>query len=416
MATNPLELAKDRTGVFKNFLQAEKDMGANSEQLAFLDQGIDKSIYKKFISNYPNYLSSEPDGVKVISFGADAGTSTSSQKVIFSPYPKVGELPKIDPSGLNFLHDDIKQACICMGSFADGKIQAKWLGKNALNKAQFWSATKFISLLYLIDRVNGSFPDVAISDCVVRDGDGQVDDISFYDLAQDMVTYAEQIATSNSLAAMFKRFVSRANLEQWVKKMTGNNDLNFRGDYGESAFIENPELYDPIQNRVLLTAVSNTALGDNLLSAYDLTRLVSMLGWHYNVDKSSRLPGARWYSLECVVRAMGNDSARYVDAAIETLGLKNVISSPVIISKLGHGVSQIRQSVETSYVALVQCVDERSKVNGKPAKLRTLAMTLRGAKPVQDLDNYDREAIELDARITAEVTEILRRVFAEELP
>jgi hypothetical protein len=46
----------------------------------------------------------------------------------------LGELPQIDPKALNFLHKDIKQACVCIGTFVDGKIQAQWLGKNALTK------------------------------------------------------------------------------------------------------------------------------------------------------------------------------------------------------------------------------------------------------------------------------------------
>lgn len=65
-------------------------------------------------------------------------------------------------------------------------------------------------------------------------------------------------------------------------------------------------------------------------------------------------------------------------------------------------------------MALVRFVDERPKAAGKPAKLRTLAMTLRAEKAVGSSSNVDRLAIELDARFCAEVTEILRRLFAEE--
>jgi hypothetical protein len=111
---------------------------------------------------------------------------------------------------------------------------------------------------------------------------------------------------------------------------------------------------------------------------------------------------------------MGNDTARYADAAIKTLGMDSAISSPVIISKLGQGVSSIRGTVETVYVALVRFVDDRPKATGKPAKLRTLALTLRGQKAIYSSSNGDSEARELDARVAAEVTEILRRLFAEE--
>ena len=325
-------------------------------------------------------------------------------------------MPQIDQQSLNFINEDIKQACICIGSFVDGKIQAKWLGRDALTKVQCWSATKIIPVLNIISKVNTKYPDVDLDDCIVRDPNGEQDDVAFYDLVEDMVSYADQIASSNSIAAMFKRFETRAGLEQWVQKITGNHDILFRGDYGEAAFIPYPELYDTTQEQVLLSAAPTDASGDNLVSVYDLTRLISMLGWHYNVDKSSRLPGARWQSVESVVRAMGHDSARYTDVAIETLGLSNVISSPVIISKLGYGVSTTRQVIEAVYMAVVQFVDQRPKVNRNPAKLRTLAMTLRGAKALQNLNLTDRNAIELDASMAAEVTEILRRVVAEELP
>ena len=111
---------------------------------------------------------------------------------------------------------------------------------------------------------------------------------------------------------------------------------------------------------------------------------------------------------------MGHDSARYADEAIKTLGMDSLITSPVIISKLGFGVSSIRGTVETVYLALVQFVDERPHAAGKPAKLRTLAMTLRAQKVLDSSSNLDRQAIEIDARVCAEVTEILRRLLAEE--
>lgn len=417
MDTNPLEIAKNRAAIFQKYLQIEKELEANSDNLAFLDRGIQKSPYKDLVDDYPNCFIAEPDGVKVVSYGAVAEFSDPKRKVAFSPYPKVGVMPQIDQQGLNFINEDIKQACICIGSFVDGKIQAKWLGRDALTKVQCWSATKIIPVLNIISKVNTKYPNVDLDNCIVRDPSGEQDDVAFYDLLEDMVSYAEQIASSNSIAAMFRHFETRAGLEQWVKKTTGNQDLNFRGEYGEAAFILQPELYDTINEQVLLSAAPSDATGDNLVSVYDLTRLVSMLGWHYNIDKSSRLPGARWQSVECLIRAMGHDSARYADVAIETLGLSNVISSPAIISKLGYGLSTTRKVLEMVYMAVVQFIDERPNVNGKPAKLRTLAMTLRGSKALpQNSTNTDREATELDASMAAEVTEILRRVVAEELP
>lgn len=47
MNLTSLELAKDRSRIFKNYLQTEIDVNANSEKLAFLDPGIQNSIYQK---------------------------------------------------------------------------------------------------------------------------------------------------------------------------------------------------------------------------------------------------------------------------------------------------------------------------------------------------------------------------------
>lgn len=416
MTANRLELAKNRVNVYQKFLQTEFDVEANSEKLAFLDSGIAHSPYQRYISSYANFLTQKPDGSKVISY-SNTVRAASQNPIVFNPYPQRGKLPEINCESLNFVHEDIKQACLCIGTFVEGTIQAYWLGINPLEKAQFWSATKIFPILNIICKVNSQDAYCDIDTCVIQDSDSEnPQEFSFFDVAEDVVSYAEKIGTSNALSAMLKRFETRENLEKWVQEITGNQDLNFQGDYGETPFIENPKLFDLKKNRLLLEAVPNTPRGENLVTAYDITRLLSMLGWHYHLPQSSRLPGAQWHSLESVIRALGTDSARYVDVALEMLGVEQVMSSPVIISKLGHGLSTIRQSIETVYAVLLKFVDDRPKSQGKPAKLRTLALTLRGAKPVADIENFEQEALELDASIAAEVTEILRRILTEELP
>ncbi|MEG4216717.1 hypothetical protein QUA27_15035 [Microcoleus sp. Pol14C6] len=409
MNLTSLELAKDRARIFKNYLQMEIDGKANINKLAFLDRGLEKSPYQQEIKNYPDYLKQKPDGLKVIS-----SIPGPNNPLKLTPFPSLGEVPQINSQALNFLHEDIKEACVCIGTFVDGKIQAQWLGKNALTNAEQWSATKIIALLNIVSQVNNKYPDCDIDNCVVRDGNGLKHDFYFYDVAKDMISYASTIASSNSLAAMFKRFDTRIGLEQWLKSATGNNDLIFRGDYGENPYLNNPKIFDLTKKQVLLSAALNTTKQKNSVSAYDLTRLISMLGWHFHIEQRSRMKASQWNSLESIVRAMGNDTARYVDVAIKTLGMDSLITSPVIISKLGYGLSSIRGTLETVYVALVRFVDERPKAAGKPAKLRTLAMSLRAEKAVGGSTNVDRLAIELDARFCAEVTEILRRLFAEE--
>jgi hypothetical protein len=140
-----------------------------------------------------------------------------------------------------------------------------------------------------------------------------------------------------------------------------------------------------------------------------------MIGWHYHLESDAQFPHVNWKSLQPIIKGLGKDTARFVDVALEMLGLENQIRFPVILSKLGHGPSSLRQTIETTYMALVQFVDPLPKSTGNSAKLRSVAMTLRGVIPIQDLENFDDESIRLDARMAAEVTEILRRVITEEL-
>ena len=402
-----LETAKKRATVFQEFLKQEISLGANSEKLAVLDAGIENSPYQQYIPSYSQFLSSKPDGVKIFS-------SVNNDK--FKPYPQIGQIPEIDGEALKFIYDDIKEACVCIGGFANGDFKSYWMGKNALRKNQFWSSTKIIAILNLISRINTNYPNIDIDRCVIRgEKDGKIIECPFYNFAEDVVSYAKNIASSNSIAAMFKRFETRAGLELWVKQITGNNDLEFQGDYGEAPFLELPELVNINTQEVLLKAPENTPKRQNLITAYDLTRLLSMAGWHHYINSSCQLPGVQSHSLESVIKAMGVDTARYADVAIANLGLENAIASPVIISKLGFGPSETRNTVELVYLALVQFIDNRYKMENKPGQLRSVCMTLRGEKPVRDLNSYDYEAITLDASMAAEVTELLRRIVTDEI-
>ncbi|BBD56829.1 hypothetical protein [Planktothrix agardhii] len=116
-----------------------------------------------------------------------------------------------------------------------------------------------------------------------------------------------------------------------------------------------------------------------------------------------------------MIKALGEDPARYVDVALKTLGIEQVITSPVILSKMGYGDSTVRQTVELCYVAFVQFIDPLPNANQKPAEFRTLAITLRGVIPINNKEDFTQQALELDARMAAEVTEIFRRVVVESL-
>jgi len=371
-----LTIAQDRHLVYNQFLDSEA--GFNSYKLAFLDKGIKNSPYHSQVENYPEYLTEQP---KLAIGGVPS-------------YPQVGELPAIDEQALEFLHPDIKQACICLGGAEGGPFKARWLGREALSRGEFWSTTKIIPILNVICSLKTD-----INACAVR-GDGK--SFSIPELMEDIVTYDSKIGSSNSLAAMFKRLQTFADLEAWLKGITGTPHTIFRGMYGEAPLIANPEVIK--SDEVLLTAAPETEKTENSVTAYDLTRIISMVGWHYHLPSTAQLPGSSWDNLKPFILALGKDPARYLDAAIDKLGIQNSISKPVMLSKMGFGKTSWRQRTELTYTCFTQ-FDYQDK-------LRSVAMTLRCAKALGD---SDREAVEVDARMAAEVTEILRRLVTGEL-
>ena len=400
-----LTSAKNRNQVLKDFQSLTS--GYDSLQLPILDVGYSKSPYPLDINTFTLRLKEKPDYQEVISLGAIANLTNPNRTVTFNSYPALGKFPIIDNNGLNFLHNDITEACVVVGSFVEGELRTRWLGRAALNPVECWSSTKFINVLYTISQINSRFINSDVDNCVIKNpSDGT--SYPFFDVVSDMLTYETKIATSNSIALMFKRFASWVGLEVWLKQMTGNTNLQFSGGYGEEAFIYSPEMFDRKLNQTVLKAVAEGNKGNNSVAVYDLARMISLLGWHYHIPAASRLPGAQWDSLESLARAMGKDIARHLDFAIDKLALGSAIASPVVISKMGFGRSTIRNRTEMIYTGLIRFIDKRNK----PAKLRTMVLSLRAVK---GLDDEDEEARQLDARMGAEVTELLRRLVTEEL-
>jgi hypothetical protein len=398
----------DKQQIYAQFLKAAA--GGFQDNPALLYQGIQTSPYKEQIKNYPTLLTQKPNEKNLVD-GTDSDDT-------FHPYPVVGQLPEIDEQGLNFLHEDIKEACVCVGSFSSGEFKTKWLGRNARSNQEFWSATKIISVLNLVCCLNTTIPDANFDSYRISGVDHKGVHRSFpiYDLVRDLVSYEEKIASSNSLAGMFRRFSSQLQLENWLKSITGNKDLVFRGDYGEEAFIYQPEVIERNTGKVLMVADTeppNPDWTNNTLSAYDLTRMISMLGWHNYIPPQSRLPGVKWHNLKGLVKAMGTDPARLTDLAIKVLDIQNTLDSVVILSKIGNGRTSLRKRTESVYVALVQLVIRSSDELGDQAQLLTLGMALRGARALQPRD-FNREVVELDARMATEVTEILHRLLNSE--
>ena len=104
------------------------------------------------------------------------------------------------------------------------------------------------------------------------------------------------------------------------------------------------------------------------------------------------------------MEGLGYDSVRYIDAALEHLGLVDAVASPVVISKLGYGAETGDPEIDAlTYAAFAQFSDLRS---GQPRQ-RSFALALR-------IPTSPGAGVRHDARMAAEVTEIVRRVFAEE--
>lgn len=397
----------DKERMYRNFLKAAN--GGFQDNPVLLYQGIQTSPYKEQINDYPSRLKEKFDGENFVN-------DTDDDR--FNSYPVVGQIPKIEDDSLQFLHEDIKEACVCIGRFSSGEFKTQWLGRNALSNQEFWSATKFIPVLNLICSLNTNIPDVDVDSCRISGVDQQGNQRTFplYNLVRDIVSYEENIASSNSLADMFKRFSSQLELENWLRSITGNKHLIFRGDYGEDPFINQPKVIQQITEKVIAIADEEPIhrdWTDNTMSAYDLTRAISMLGWHNYIPPESRLPGIKRKNLESIIRAMGTDPARFTDLAIKELGLQNTLDSVVILSKIGNGVTILRKRTEAVYVALVQFVVRSPEKLGQ-AKLVTLSMALKGAIAKEPRD-LNREVVELDARMATEVTQIVQKALMSEL-
>jgi Putative peptidoglycan binding domain len=388
-------------GRFRRTVQNEH--GDEENYLAFLDRGIEQSPYGAEIQNFLQSLEA------TIAPGMISSTPLS---VAYADYPDLGVLPTIDSSGLTFIASDITEACVCLGNYVTGDphVKVRWLGRNALNNTQCLSATKYLQILKTFCDINQQpqFKDLNVCECQVKESvNSRGEDVA--SLITDIVSYRNGVSNSNGLALTFKLFSSVSDLENWINRtISGSNDSSFRfsGKYLDRSPFESPIVFSQPLGSILTNKSTNDDYsGDNnRISTYILTRFISMLGWHRHLALGSQFPGANWESLKGVVLAMGTDTARYFDVALETLGLENVVKSPVCISKLGYGPSAF------VYAAFIQFIDEHTEGQ---SRLRSLAIALRVKK--NNPPGVDSDDIRGDSAIAAAVTEIIRRIITEEL-
>lgn len=398
-------LTRDRKARFEQFMQQEAGFGA--EKLAFLDLGIRTSPFRHQRSRAALSLQQAEPKVAIPLSLTNA-----------APYPSRGDRPEMDATGLDFLAAEMLSACVCVSTTESGQLSARWLGREAFINRQMWSATKFIPLLYLIDQANRIAPREPIENYIIRRA-GATAGFPFSELASGIMSYDNRIATSNSLSAMFKRFTTPAALEKWTRQLTGNQKLSFQGRYGEIPFMEYPELWDAKARKAVIKSPGQAHRGQNLVSTYDLTRLITMLGWHWRLPRRAIVPNVQGHSLSSLIQAMGVDTARYVDVALETLELTNLVRSdlvrsPVILSKSGFGRSDQRDRTELTYCALAEFDLPRVGASDPTASHQhyVIAMTLIAAQRTGD---GNQEARFVDALMAAEVTEIIRRLVLGKL-
>ncbi|MFN9387864.1 MAG: peptidoglycan-binding domain-containing protein [Cyanobacteriota bacterium] len=380
---------------------------ASDDRLPLLDRGLAGSPFAASVPMYARHL--EQIRQDLVPYPAPSPG--------FGSYPARGQAAAIlsgeeGLGGLEFLSEEVAQACVAIGSFgADQPLRVRWYGRQADGvNVQFWSATKIAAPLHVLCQANRRSPMTPIGNCRIGPGDrsglGDSPAEDFGDLFREMVSYekdAQSPGHSNALGALFKTLVNpgEANVQQWLRQLTANPSLVLMGRYGKSSYIENGALFGPAG---VLVGYRELPRSRNLVSAADLVRLLTLVGWHHQLGPDQRLAGAHWTSLRTVVEGLGHDSARYIDAALENLGLVDAVASPVIISKLGYGAETADPEIDAlTYAAFAQFNDLRS---GQPRQ-RTFALALR-------IPTSPGAGVRHDARMAAEVTEIVRRVVAEE--
>ena len=150
-----LQTANNQESIFNKLLAtARKTRLSGDDVAAFLHRDIKNSIYITQIKEYSSCLAAKDE--------------TQSINSTYNNYPQRGTIPNIENQSLNFLNSEITEACVCLGQFDKEKIKTRWLGKNALTKNQFWSATKIIPILNVVCEANSKLNKLDIENCYLN--------------------------------------------------------------------------------------------------------------------------------------------------------------------------------------------------------------------------------------------------------
>jgi hypothetical protein len=378
----------------RRFAAEARRIGADDAHLTFLDRGLESSPWLESLAD-----AELPCPAGRPAAGSGTGSSSGSglgvdlgESPEFAPYPTRGKLPAFEAGGLEWLGEEIGQACLCLGRSGHHGLEVRWLGRDSLTPLECLSATKIVPLLNVLARS-------AAGEARLEPWGSDDQSLSLERALFDLVSYAGTVGSSNALAALLNQL--EPHREAWIRAHTGGPAaLRFGGRYGETPPIVRPVLRQRGNGSVLLPFGSPVEAG-NAVSLYDLTRLLSMLGWHRLLAPVQRVRGLSGAGARLAARALSCDSARYLDAAFADLGLQRRIDTPLILSKMGYGES-----------ALVYCafLHVRDRRDARPLT-HSLAFSLRCPK-----GSGDREAVRADLAMAEAVSSLLARVLRNEPP
>jgi hypothetical protein len=345
--------------LFQEFLAQEIAHHSTPDKLLFLDMGVRDTAPKS-------------DFTQIVP-APSASISPHWQK-----YPPIGQIPEINEQELAWLHPNITEVCLCVARCYQGEIYTRWYGRSPLVPVQMWSTSKIIPMLALTLRASALAPTTNVENW-------RIDGYSFAQICDRIVDYKDQERlTSNALAGMLKQFFCPEELQDWLAQITGNQQITFTGLHGEAPFLAQPTLWLNGDHAIPNAPVPHTlGAGQNLISAYDLTRILSLIAWH------NYLPIANPHHLAPLLSALTLDCARYLPVALQYVQVP--YHAPCTLSKMGFGFSDQRQRYEIAYTGYSRLADDLA-----------ICLSLRG---------YDASALVIDARITTVIIEILDWVY-----
>ncbi len=361
----------------RRFAAEARRLGASDAHLPLLDRGADHSPWRSELAAAPL----PPPSARPVAPGEGP----------FVPYPALGAAPPMAPQGLPFLGPEIGQACVCLGRRGPGGLETLWLGRDALTPLECLSSTKLVPMLNVLARLGGRLP-AEPDRAVLRPWGSTALTLDLAQVLCDVVSYAGSIGSSNALAALLNQLEEER--ASWIHGCTGGPPVVFGGRYGESPPIAWPQLRRASDDALLLP-FGAPAVAGNAVSVYDLSRLISLLGWHRLLGPGQRLRGLTTAGARLAARALVGDPARYLDAAFASLGLVRRVEAPLILSKLGYGDSAL------VYCAFLHVRDHPDGASAAGVE-RSLALTLRVPK-----GKGEREAVRADLAMAEGVATLL---------